>query len=118
MRLLVLRLCLFQLDLVNLDSELRVGEGVVDLEFVPLVYFPSLRRFRQGTNFSARHGLERAFEFRFGKSGCGEKFGVGEGAGWRDVVEKEKDNCLEGGDREFFFALLEGQKNTVDKSTS
>lgn len=66
--LLVLFLCLLELDLIDLHTIFGVVEGEVDGEGVGVVDVLALGMLRQRTQFGAGKGLKGAFDFGFG---CG-----------------------------------------------
>jgi hypothetical protein len=88
--LLVFLLRLLQLDLVDLDSELRRREPCVDLELVRLFDLAALGRFHQDAHFTARQRLQRALQLRVREAGRSLQVAVMQGScGAGRIVEGE-----------------------------
>lgn len=94
MRLLVLLLRLLQLDLIDFDAELLVGEGGVDAECVGDGDVAGFGRFGEDAVSAAGHGLEGAIEFAVGCWGEARKLV------WQRICKAgavEEESCKEAG---------------------
>lgn len=106
-RLLVLLLGLFQLDLVDLDAEFRIPEVRVDGERIGSVDVPAIGVLGQDAELGACERLQRALELGVDEAGGGRDVRVGEVPVGGDVVEEHEDDGLEAGHDEFACAFVE-----------
>ena len=107
MRLLVLLLCLLELDLIDLDAVLRVREAQVDDELVRGIDVLASRGLGQHAVLGAGERLQRALELVVGELRSGGQLGVRHRLAVGFGVEVQHHDSLEGGEDNLLISFGE-----------